>query len=130
MKLLGCSLLLGLLILFNSCMKGYDDIIPPSTGNLKDIKVSSTFNWSTSKTVDVNITGLPTEIPVISTLIISLSDGSSLYQGWHDMSQSRIIKILVPAVIDKIKLKYGTQEYILPLNDNKVDFSFIPIVQD
>lgn len=130
MKLLGCSLLLGLMILFNSCMKGYDDIIPPSTGNLKDIKVSSTFNWSTSKTVDVNITGLPTEIPVISTLIISLGDGSSLYQGWHNMSQSGIIKIVVPVVADKVKLRYGTTEYILPISDNKVDFSFIPIIQD
>jgi len=130
MKILGNLMLLGLLMLFNSCMKGYDDVIPTTSKNLKDIKVSSSFNWSTSKTVDVNITGLPTETPVISTLIISIEDGGSLYQESHDMSQPKTIQVIVPAIMDQIKLKYGTVEYILPIIDNSVDFSFVPVAED
>jgi hypothetical protein len=131
MKLLGSCLLLGITMTLFSCQKGFDDLIPPSSNsNLKDIKVSSTFNWSTSKTVDVNITGLPTGAPVISTLIISLDDGSNIYQGSQNMSQTRAIQIIVPVTENEIKLKFGSMEYRLPINNNKVDFSFVPEVQD
>jgi len=119
---------LGVLILLSSCRKEIDDL--PISGKLKNIQVSPTFNWSTSKTIDVNISGLPTEIPVISTLIISLEDGSSLYQGAHDMNQTKVIQINVPVVVNKIKLKYGSVEYILAIEADKVDFSFIPKIVD
>lgn len=128
MKKLGYFITLGVLILLSSCRKETDEI--PISGKLNSIQVSPTFNWSTSKTIDVNITGLPTEIPVISTLIISLEDGSSLYQGSHAMNQTKVIQITVPVIADKIKLKYGSVEYILTIETDKVDFSFIPKIVD
>ncbi|NVO21514.1 MAG: hypothetical protein HXX13_17565 [Bacteroidetes bacterium] len=130
MKKLGNILALGLILMFSSCMKDVDLSKKPVSGNLQDINISSTFNWSTSKTVNVNITGLPTQDLVISTLIISLNDGSMLYQEAHDMSQSKAIQIIVPNVEQSIKLKYGSEEYTLPIDNNKVDFSFIPVLQD
>jgi hypothetical protein len=123
-------LMLGVLIQLYSCQKENNDPKTPVSGNLKDITVSSAFNWSTSKTIDVNITGLPTEYPVFSTLVISLNDGSSLYQATHDMSQNSVIQIIVPVVETKVKLKYGSGEFDLPINGNKVEFSFLPIVKD
>jgi hypothetical protein len=129
MKKLGNLMLLGLLTLLFSCQKESNDPKSPISGNLNDINVSPTLNWNTSKTIDVYITGQPTENPVISTLILSLKDGSNLYQASQDMSQSVVIKIIVPTVEDQIKLNYGSKEYTLTIVNNKVDFSFLLTAQ-
>ena len=117
-----------LLLFLFSCHK--EDNFTPTYKNLNEIQVSSTFKWSTDKTVDVSVTGLPTEIPVNSTLTISLNDGSTLYQESYDMNQSKVIRINIPDSENEIRLKYGSVEHILPVVGNKVDFSFIPLVVD
>lgn len=121
--------LLGLLVL-TSCIKDFDDLPAPVPEDLTDIKVSSSFDWSTSKTIDVNITGLPTSIPIYSTLTISLSDGSSLFQSNHEMSQSVKLQVVIPALEEAVKIRYGSVEYLLPVQENKVDFSFIPEISE
>lgn len=128
MKKLVRFVLPGLLIFLFSCRK--EDNFTPTYKNIKEIQVSSEFNWSTGKKVDITITGLPTEIPVNSTLTISLSDGSSVYQGTYDMNLSSVIRINIPDSETEIRLKYGSVEHILPVVGDKVDFSFIPLVAD
>jgi len=126
MKKLVSFTLSTLLIFLFSCHK--EENFTPTNNNIKEIQVASTFKWSTDKTVDVSITGLPTEIPVNSTLTISLNDGSNLYQGSYDMNQSKVIRINIPDSETEISLKYGSVEHILPVEGNRVDFSFIPLV--
>jgi NurA-like 5'-3' nuclease len=128
MKKLISFILSGLIIFLFSCRK--ENNFTPPYKNFSEIQVSSEFNWSTGKTVEVTITGIPTEIPVNSTLTISLKDGSNLYQGFYDMSQSTIIKLGIPDSETEIRLKYGNVEHILPVTGNKVEFSFIPTVVD
>lgn len=123
-------LFLGLLIFLFSCQKEEIDPIVPDSVSLKDIKVSSTFNWSTSKTVNVNITGLPTGSPVVSTLVLSLENGNTLFQQSYVMSESKVIQIIIPANEDQIKIRFGNMDYLLPVEGDKVDFSLIPAVQD
>jgi hypothetical protein len=123
-------LFLGLLIFLFSCQKEEIDPILPDSVSLKDIKVSSTFNWSTSKTVNVNITGLPTGSPVVSTLVLSLENGNTLFQQSYVMSESKVIQIIIPANEDQIKIRFGNMDYLLPVEGDKVDFSLIPAVQD
>lgn len=131
MKKLGLLTLLAALLFTTSCHKDFWDQVPTeSEQDLKDIKVSSSFDWSTSSTIDVNITGLPTERPVYSTLTISLNDGSSLYQGTHEMSKTITIPVVIPANETHLKLKYGTVEYDLPITGKTAAFSFIPVVTD
>lgn len=123
-------LFLGLLIFLFSCQKEEIDPIVPDSVSLKDIKVSSTFNWSTSKTVNVNITGLPTSSPVVSTLVLSLENGNTLFQQSYVMSESKVIQIIIPANEDQIKIRFGNMDYLLPVEGDKVEFSLIPSVQD
>lgn len=123
-----CLILSALILFLFSCQK--ENNFTSTDKNLNEIQVSSAFNWSTGKTVDVTITGLPTEIPVNSTLIISLRNGSTLYQGSYEMNQSGVIQVTVPDSETQIILKYGSVEHILPVVGNKVDFSFIPLVVD
>lgn len=128
MKKLFNITLSGLLIFLFSCRK--EENFTLANKNISEIQVSSEFNWSTGKTVDVTITGLPTEIPVSSTLTISLKDGSSIYQGYYNMNQSSVIKVSIPDSETEIKLKFGSVEHILAISGNKADFSFIPLVLD
>jgi hypothetical protein len=102
-------------------------IEPPKISTLV---VPATFNWSTGKTITVNIVGLPTLLPVKSTLTIGLKDGTQLYKNFQDMSQSFRIIVTIPAIENSLRLKYGTVTYDFPITGDKADFSFIPTIQD
>lgn len=99
---------------------------PSSIKSLEDTKISDNFSWSTSKNVEVNITGLPTIVTVKSTLTLSLIDGTKLISLFHEMSQNLKLKIIVPYTTETLTLKYGSMVYNLEIKNNKVDFSFIP----
>jgi len=127
-KLLFLPLLLAFIGL-TSCSKQLDD---PSQhpANLTELKVSPHFTWSTGKTIEIDITGLPTPEPVYSTLAISLGDGSNIYQATHNINSNTSLSVVVPAEADSISIRFGSNEYKLPVGTGKVDFSFIPVVQD
>lgn len=115
---------------FTSCIKDIDDLPQNPNKDLKYVRVSSSFDWSTSKTIDVDITGLPTSVPIYSTLTISLNDGSILYQGNHAMSANTVVNLIIPNTEESIKLRFGTLEYAVPVIENKASVSFIPEVED
>ena len=66
-------------MLFTSCKKS--EVIAPDqpSKTLNDLKASDSFNWSTGISVALKITGLPTVVPVKSTLTVSLTNGTSLF---------------------------------------------------
>jgi len=123
---------LSLLPLFclTSCVKELDDLPQDPNKDLRNIRVSSTFDWSTSKTIDVDITGLPTAVPIYSTLVISLEDGSILYQGRHAMSSNLVINLGIPNTEEHIRVIFGSLHYTVPVVDKKASVSFIPEVVD
>jgi len=99
---------------------------PSSIKSLEDTKISDNFSWSTSKNVEVIITGLPTLVTIKSTLTISLKDGTKLISLFHEMSQDIKLKVVVPFSTEQLLLKYGSLEYNLEIVNNKIEFSFIP----
>ena len=101
---------------------------PADKPKLEDVKVPENFNWSTSKTVEVSITGLSTVVPIKNTLTITLPDGSKLYNVYHDMSINLKLNLIVPSTINQLKLKFGSFDETLNIIDNKAEFSFIPVV--
>ena len=121
---------LAVIMLATSCTK--DETIPNPVipDNLNDLKVSATFKWITGLDVNVNITGLPTTVPVKATLSVSLNNGSLLYQSMYEMSLSSTIKLTVPSSETQLKLKYGSVEHLVPITGTNANFSFIPTIQD
>ena len=101
---------------------------PEEKTKLADAKVSDGFSWSTSKNVEVVITGLPTIVPVKNTLTITLPDGSKLYNAYHDMSVNLKLTLVIPSTITQLKLKFGSYDETLNIVNNKAEFSFIPVV--
>jgi len=123
--------LIILAVTVTACIKqNFPDQKPETKSKLEDAKIPDGFNWSTAKTIDVVITGLPTIITIKNTLTISISDGTKLYTALHDMSQSLNLKLSVPSTINEVRFKYGSTDKVLPIVNGKAEHSFIPVLTD
>jgi len=130
MKTLRLLPFLATMMLLNSCSKDLTDSVQKLPASLSELKAASTFSWTTGKTIEVTITGLPVSNPVYSTLSLSLHDGSSLYQSMHNIDNDVTIQVVVPSVEKSIKIRFGSNEYELPIEGEKASFSFIPVLAD
>ncbi len=97
---------------------------------LTKVTVPADFNWSTGKSIEVIITGLPTVISVRSTLEIMLTNRTVIFSALHDMSNNMILSLVVPSETSSLILKYGSVEETLTLANNKAEYSFIPQLDD
>jgi hypothetical protein len=104
--------------------------LPQTPETLNDLKASETFSWSTGQIVVINIKGLPTVIPIKNTLKIKVSNGTTLFNRFHQMDQDLTFKLVVPSTEKKLTLVYGTVNYPIEIVNGVVEFSFIPKVQD
>lgn len=131
MRILVCFLLIIISITLSSCMKEIDPI-PPTDEKipLDKIQVSAAFDWSTSKTLTVDITGLPTQTPIYSTLSLMLEDGTTIYQQLHKMDDNLSLKLIVPVETREILMKYDIETYLIAVEGKSANFSFIPVVKD
>ncbi len=131
MRILVCFLLIVISITLSSCMKEIDPI-PPTDEKipLDKIQVSAAFDWSTSKTLTVDITGLPTQTPIYSTLSLMLEDGTTIYQQLHKMDDNLSLKLIVPVETREILMKYDIETYLIAVEGKSAKFSFIPVVKD
>ncbi len=117
--------------LFSGCKK--NEIVPTvktPAKTLSELKAADSFNWSTGSLVEVKITGLPTTVPVKSTLTIGLADGTTLFSKLHRMDENTAITLMVPATVRVLTLKYGTVAYSVDIVNRQASFSFIPVITD
>jgi hypothetical protein len=114
----------------SSCM---DNTLPepttPSTNakNMTELVAPADFQWKTSKTITVTITGLPTVVPIKSTLTIAGKRGV-LFTERHLMSESKDIAVEIPADEKILTLKFGSVELSSIIENNKASFSFIKAI--
>ena len=120
---------LGATVLFG-CSKGEKVIPDTSAVTIQNLKASDTFGWTTGRRVELKIEGLPTTIPVKSTLTISLQDGTVLLRRLHQMDENISLFLVLPASASQLVLKYGTDTRLVPVTGSQAQFSFIPVVQD
>lgn len=111
-----------------SCISENDLSIKEITqdNRLSEINIPNNFNWATSKTVSIDITGLPTIVPTKSTLSISLEDGTNLFSSLHNISENLNLNLFVPCSVNKLLFKFGSKKYVQNIINNKVKLSFIP----
>lgn len=129
-KLVTMSLVSAILLL-GSCKKEVTD--PPITDpdNPIELKASSTFNWRTTKNVQVSVSALALPKDVNRKFSIELENGSVVYEAIHNMKEDVQFSITLPAHITKIVYKFGTitkqaditgstlsLNYLQPLTDN------------
>lgn len=74
--------------------------------DFRNLVVSSSFNWKTTKTVTVDVT-VPSWTPYQTLKIYSYDNKTLYYAGFPDASGQVEAKITVPAASDMLKLVYG-----------------------
>lgn len=111
--------------LFYSCAKFE---VPPKeigkTTAFKELVVDGTFNWKTTKTYNLKITGLETLNPVQAIFKIETSSGQSIYEESRNMSESFTIELNLPNHEQKIMVRFGSLSKEIALNSNEVFFNY------
>jgi len=119
-------------VLATGCKKNDSGNITPDTPpkTLQDLNAPASFHWSTEMTVTLKITGLPTVVPVKSTLTVGLPNGTTLFSRLHQMDQNLTIDLSVPSTENQLILKYGSVQYPVSIVNNQASFSFIPVIEE
>jgi len=115
--------LLTVVFLFISCMETWVSDSKHTTVLVDNLQVPSGFDWATAHSVQVHIVGLPTILPVKSTITIQ-GDSDVFYSGFHALSDTLDLKVLVPATVKDLTLKCGSIQKISEIVDGKVQFHY------
>jgi hypothetical protein len=127
---------LALIILAFTFVGCQDDIQIENTSigakNMSELKVSPDFDWSTSKLVEITITGLPalSDIAAVKSTLSIKGQDKLFYSGFHSINENMTFNMAVPSTETKIQLKFGSIEQEATIENNKVSFSFIPTITD
>ena len=117
-------------VFFTGCKKSENTSPPTPPKTLNDLKAADSFNWSTGTPVELRITGLPTVVPVKSTLAVSRADGTVLFTSLHLMSEDLVLTLTVPSTEKELTLQYGSVTYQVPIQNKMASFSFIPVLSE
>ena len=113
-----------------------DELNIPNISNgakdMKSLKVSPDFDWTTSKTIEITITGLPalTDVAAVKSTLSIKGDNEILYSGFHAINENLKFTLVVPSNETNIQLKFGSIVKDAIIANNKVSFTFIPIITD
>lgn len=111
------------------CFKKSDQQTDPEATKTTEMKISPTFNWSTTKPVDLKIIGIPGALDNRKTLILH-SEGKAVFKEFYNINQNLNRKFYVPALVNNLTLEYGTFVKNLEIKNGLVEHSFIPTLVD
>jgi hypothetical protein len=131
-KFLLSAILFTSILALTSCINEIDgpDDFSKEAKSMNELKVSSDFKWSTAQAIEISITGLPVlqgVAPSKATLLLK-GEKDVYYMGFHAINENLNLKISVPSTEKSINLKFGSIEQTLSIENNKVLFSYIPVV--
>ena len=113
---------------FMSCKKDYDVTVPDKSPTpTKDMVVSSSFDWKTSKEITLNVIGMK-DVNNISNILYVKSfenENSIYYKDLLIMNTDYTIKFVVPQKETKVILVYGTKTRIIDLLSNTISYDYI-----
>lgn len=111
------------LVLISSCIK--DESAPnPGTG-IVTTPVPASFDWNMIKTVNIQVAGMPTDIPTHNSLKVSDKAGTVYLNKWTLMSDNGTLSVSVPARTDSLVVSYGSISKTLKVDDGPMNFSYV-----
>lgn len=127
-KLVTMSLVSAILLL-GSCKKDVTDT-GTDPGNPTELKASATFNWITTKNVQVNVSALALPTDVNRKFSIELENGSVVYEAMHNMKENVQFSIALPAHITKIVYKFGSITKQADITGNTLSLNYLQPLTD
>jgi hypothetical protein len=94
------------------------------------LNVNSSFNWSSTKLVTVNVQGLTTTNPVLGTLSLRTTDGRGVfYMGSHQLSQDLVLRITVSSTQDSLRLQFGNIQKRYAIAGSSITVNYLPTIE-
>ncbi|MCF8255351.1 MAG: hypothetical protein K9H61_01740 [Bacteroidia bacterium] len=94
--------------------------------SFNQIKASETFDWSTTKKVTLNVTGLKTMVPIKNTLKVTDVDGKTVYHSANlAMDESVNFQLDLPTSVAEVIINFGSISKKLSTTSGKIEFDYI-----
>jgi hypothetical protein len=97
-----------------------------TTKKFTDIKTSPSFNWGTTRKVNVNILGLITPNPITGTLKLSHNESGAIhYRGTHSLSETLSMNIEIPIAQDSMRLTFGSISKVYSVSGTEINMDYV-----
>jgi len=128
MKVCSVLVIASILFLVTSCRKSPGDVYPDTPAeSTNDLVVTQDFSWQTADQITLQLEGLSTPLPYQSTLTVETLDGVVCLQVNYKLADNLTAMFSVPAKTSQVTIKYGNFIKTIPITDNLVFHSFIPV---
>ncbi|HPE33970.1 MAG TPA: hypothetical protein PLI65_04150 [Bacteroidales bacterium] len=131
MKKINILLLFSLLIVvftFTQCLK-LDDPVPSEPEKTSELEISSDFNWSTNRQVELKLGGIPGAVDNQKTLIVRNGNKVFLKQ-LYNINQNLQQTIIVPVHIQELTMQFGNFSKTFGEVSTAIEYSFVPDVEE
>ena len=128
MKKLNIIIYAALALSLSACKKESleTDIPKEEAKDLNDLKVNSTFNWSTQVIVELNVEGIKPLAAEHNVLKVTSVDGKDIFFiGNYSMADNVSEKFNIPSLNNEVRVSFGSINKIVFVENNKLEFSYI-----
>jgi len=113
-------LLFGLAMIFSSCKRDNNLDPIPSSENMENLDITSSFDWKTTNDYQLTVTGKESNL----FEVLSSDKGVAYQRAFLTANEPYFTKIIVPSYEKLIVLKYLDQEVTLELNSDNLSYQF------
>lgn len=119
--------IVGLLLLATlpSCLPESIEDQPILDEDVSTLVASPTFEWATTKSVEIKVNGLALPVDISRRLTLKTADGDIFYANSHAITENLTLSFSLPNHISQIQMVYGTLEKTQDIQSQKVVFDYV-----
>ncbi len=119
--------IVGLLLLamLPSCLPEAIEDKPILEDGVSTLVASPTFEWATTKSVEIKLNGLTLPVDISRRLTLKTADGDIFYANSHNIKDDLTLRFSLPNHVSQIKMVYGTLEKTQDIKNQKVVFDYV-----
>ena len=87
---------------------------------MAELKVGPNFNWETTKSIDVRLTGTSTGVVYIRPV----EGDYYFYKGMLSSGVDFTTKITIPSYVKEVKLAFKGISHVVSVDDNRLEYNF------
>ncbi len=112
---------------FQSCNKDLesDTAVQAVPESFQEIKSSSSFDWETSKTIDVTVAGIELPVALNYPLKVSTVEGEVVYTAMWTMQNDEVFQIKIPSYVETLVFSWGSLEKTAAVASPTMTFTFV-----
>lgn len=115
------TLILGIfaigLVMFSGCKKL--EIQDPGPASMDNLSVSESFDWKTTRTITLHLTGYASSVANITS-----ASGSSYTKIFLNQNERMTLQVTIPTYETTIHLRYMGQDVTLEVSNSEIEYIF------